>query len=191
MAIRFDGEFTVATSRAEAFAILSDMQKFVPLLPTYKSHEIKEDGSAEVKVRVGVGKIRGTGTINLELKQCRPPDHASYLGKGKVMGSVFNLLAEFELADAGAGETRVQWSGELIMFGKLVSMAGGMIKPIANKDIARMIEAIRLALSGEEEAVPQLADTAGKPAGTGWLGKLRALMKKLADIVRGFLRKQQ
>ena len=167
MAIRFDGEFTVATSRAEAFAILSEMQKFVPLLPTYKSNEIKEDGSADLKIKVGVGKIRGTGTINLKLTQCRPPVHASYLGKGKVMGSVFNLLAEFELADAGAGETRVQWSGELIMFGKLVSLAGGMIKPIANKDIARMIEAIRLALSGEEVAVPQLADTTGKPAGTG------------------------
>lgn len=191
MAIRFDGEFTVATSRAEAFAILSEMQKFVPLLPTYKSHEIKEDGSADLKIKVGVGKIRGTGTINLKLTQCRPPVHASYLGKGKVMGSVFNLLAEFELADAGAGETRVQWSGELIMFGKLVSLAGGMIKPIANKDIARMIEAIRLALSGEEVAVPQLADTTGKPVGTGWLGKLRALMSKLAKIVRGFLRIQQ
>ena len=191
MAIRFDGEFTVATSRAEAFAILSEMQKFVPLLPTYKSHEIKEDGSADLKIKVGVGKIRGTGTINLKLTQCRPPVHASYLGKGKVMGSVFNLLAEFELADAGAGETRVQWSGELIMFGKLVSLAGGMIKPIANKDIARMIEAIRLALSGEEVAVPQLADTTGKPAGTDWLGKLRALMSKLAKIVRGFLRIQQ
>ena len=191
MAIRFDGEFTVATSRVEAFAVLSEMQNFVPLLPTYMSHEIKEDGSADVKIKVGVGKIRGTGTINLELTQCRPPDHASYLGKGKVMGSVFNLVAEFELADAGAGETRVQWSGELIMFGKLVSMAGGMIRPIANKDIARMIEAIRLALSGEEVAVPQLGEAAGKPTGTGWLGKLRALMTKLANIVRDFLRKQQ
>ncbi len=191
MAIKFDGEFTVTTSIDEAFAILSDTQKFAPLLPTYKSHELKEDGSADVKIKVGVGKIRGIGTVNLALVQSRPPEHASFLGKGKVMGSVFNLVAEFNLEDAGSGATRVQWQGELIMFGKLVSMAGGMIKPIAKKDIARLIEAIRVAISGEEEAEPQLDEAAGKAPGTGWLGKLRALMNKLAVMIRDLLRKDK
>ena len=183
MAIEFDGEFTVATSRTEAFDILSDTEKFAPLLPTYKSHELKEDGSVDVKVKVGVGKIRGIGTVNLVLKESRPPDHASYLGKGKVMGSVFNLAAGFDLEDGKTGETRVQWHGELTLFGKLVSMAGGMIKPIANKDIARLIEALRVAISGEEEATPEL-ETVEKP-----VGMFRALMNKLAAIVRGLLRK--
>ena len=190
MAISFNGEFTVATTRAEAFAILSDTQKFAPLLPTYKSHELKEDGSADVKINVGVGKVRGTGTVNLVLTQSRSPEFASYSGKGKLMGSVFNLVAEFELAEAGAGETRVTWRGELIMFGKLVSMAGGMIKPIAERDIARLIEAIRVALSGEGEVVVP-GEAAGDRLAARWLVKFRALMTNLANIVRGFLRKQK
>ncbi len=107
------------------------------------------------------------------------------------MGSVFNLAAEFNLEDAGSGETRVQWQGELIMFGKLVSMAGGMIKPIAKKDIARLIEAIRVAISGEEEAEPQLDEVAGKPPGTSWLVKLQALLYKLAHFFRDLLRKNK
>jgi len=178
VAFNFDGEFTVATSREEAFEILSETQVFAPLLPTYKSHELKEDGSADVKLNVGVGKVRGTGTVNLVLKESDPPNRASYEGKGKVMGGVFNLLAGFDLEDAGPGETLVKWNGELVMFGKLVSMAGGMIKPIANRDIARLIEAIRVAISGEE--------VAEKPPAVGWF---RALMKKLADLFRRFLRK--
>lgn len=185
MAIRFDGDFTVTTSREEAFAILSETQKFAPLLPTYKSHELKEDGSVDVKIKVGVGKVRGTGTVNLMLTQCRPHEYASYLGKGKVMGSVFNLIADFELEDAGAGKTRVKWTGELVMFGKLVSLAGGMIKPIAKKDIARLIEALRIALSGGEQAVAAVA--IAEPA-VGWF---RALMNKLANLLRGILRKQK
>ncbi len=181
MAITFDGEFTVATPREDAYAVLSETQKFAPLLPTYKSHELKEDGSADVKIKVGVGKVRGMATVNLTLEESEAPLRARYVGKGAVMGSVFNLIAEFNLEDAGRGETRVKWQGELIMFGKLVSLAGGMIKPIAKKDIERLIEAIRAALSGEAEIAVE------KP-GLGWVARLLALMKKLVSLVRGLFR---
>lgn len=181
MAFNFDGEFTVATTQEEAFAILSQTEKFAPLLPTYKSHELKDDGSADVMLNVGVGKVRGTGTVNLVLTEASEPDRARYLGKGKVMGGVFNLVAGFDLEDAGDGATLVKWDGELVMFGKLMAMAGGMIKPIAKKDIATLIEAIRIALGGEEEVAPV---EAAEPA-VGWF---KALMIKLASIVRGILR---
>lgn len=182
MAINFNGEFTVATTREEAFAILSETQKFAPLLPTYKSHELNDDGSVDIKLNVGVGKVRGTGTVNLMLTESIRPERASYEGKGKVMGGVFNLIAAFDLEDAGPGEILVKWTGELVIFGKLMSMAGGMIKPIANRDIARMIEAIRIALSGEEEVVA--AVEAAEPA-VGWF---KAFMNKLASFFRGILR---
>ena len=182
MALNFDGEFTVATPRQDAYAVLSETQNFAPLLPTYKSHELKDDGSVDVKIKVGVGKVRGTATVNLTLEESEAPVRAKYVGKGAVMGSVFNIIAEFELEDAGQGATHVKWQGDLVMFGKLVSLAGGMIKPIAKKDIERLIEAVRAHLSGEVE-------TAVEEPGPGWVEKLRALMKKLVNFVRGLLRK--
>lgn len=185
MAVTFEGEFTVATPRQDAYEVLSDIQKFAPLLPSYKSHVRKEDGSVDVNVKVGVGKIRGSAKVNLTLEDSEAPVHAKYLGKGTVMGGVFNIVAEFELQDLGQNETRVEWRGELIMFGKLVSLAGGMIKPIAKKDIGNMIEAIRLALSGDTEAV---AVSVAKKSGSGWLSKLRALLRKLVSLLGDLLR---
>ncbi len=185
MAIDFDGEFTVATPCEDAYAVLSETQKFAPLLPSYQSHELKEDGSAVVRIKVGVGKIRGTAKVNLTLEDSEAPIRARYVGKGTVMGGVFNLVATFELEDIGQGETHVKWHGELIMFGKLVSLAGGMIKPIAKRDIGRMIEAIQVALSGEDGVVavpePRVSPVA----------KLLALWKKLVSLVRGLMRKQK
>ena len=185
MAIEFNGEFTVATPREDAYAVLSETQKFAPLLPSYQSHELQEDGSAVVKIKVGVGKIRGTAKVNLKLEESEAPIRARYVGKGTVMGGVFNLIATFELEDAGQGQTRVKWHGDLIMFGKLVSLAGGMIKPIAKRDIGRMVEAIQAALSGEAEVVavpePHVSPVA----------KLLALWKKLVSLVRGLMRKQK
>lgn len=152
MAIKFDGEFDVTASPEEAYAILSDTTKYAPLLPTYVSHEVKDDGSADVTVKVGVGKIRGKAVINLTRVEAVPPTRAGYSGKGKVMGGAFNMDTVFELEPASGGGTTVKWEGSLNMFGKLVALAGGLIKPIAKKDIARLIAAIQAALSPDAEA---------------------------------------
>jgi carbon monoxide dehydrogenase subunit G len=150
----FTGDFTVPTSRDEVYAVLSDVTRFAPLLPTYLSHELKEDGSALVKVKVGVGKISGTGEVVLTAEETVAPLRARYAGKGKVMGGVFNLKAGFELEDVGTDLTRVAWQGEMAMFGKLVSLAGGVVKPVAEHDINRMIQAIQQEFGGVIEAAP-------------------------------------
>lgn len=172
MAIEFDGEFSVRTPRAEAYAVLSETQNFAPLLPTYKSHELREDGSVDVRIKVGVGKIRGTATIILTLEESETPRHAKYVGKGSVMGSAFNLISEFNLDELGPEETRVRWRGELVMYGKLVSLAGGMIKPIANKDINRLITAIQRSLGGEE--LQEIAEPRA-----GWMSRCLAWIRGL------------
>ncbi len=152
MAARFEGDFTVDTPREHAYAVLSDASRFSPLLPTYRSHELREDGSADVAVKVGVGKIRGTAVVNLALESSEPPRSATWAGKGKIMGGAFNLTAAFDLEDAGAGKTTVRWRGELTIFGKLTSLAGGLIQPVARKQIQELIDAIQQALSGNGES---------------------------------------
>ncbi len=153
MAIKFDGEFEVPRSREETFAFLSDPQIFAPCLPTFQEMEMQDDGSAIVKIRIGIGKIRGIATITLALEESDQPVHAQYVGKGTVMGSAFNLVSGFNLEEID-GSTLVKWSGELKMFGKLVALAGGLIKPIAKKDIKRLVDALQKALA------PELAEQA-------------------------------
>lgn len=147
MGIRFEGEFTVPVSREQAYELLSDPRKFAPLLPTYKSLEVRDERSADVTVAVGVGKVRGSAVITLTLEGEEPPVRAAYSGKGKVMGSAFDMATSFDLAPAEGGGTVVKWVGDLTMFGKLVALAGGLIRPIARKDIARLVAAIQAALT--------------------------------------------
>lgn len=153
MAIEFDGEFNVATPRDTAFAVLSDVEKFSPLLPTYRSHEVCDDGSSNVDVKVGVGKIRGAAVVNLRLTDCDEPVSATWSGKGKIMGGAFNLTAAFNLEDKSPNETNVRWRGELTIFGKLTSLAGGLIRPVASKQIQQLVDAIQEALA-RDSAVP-------------------------------------
>ncbi|MDH3512134.1 MAG: SRPBCC domain-containing protein [Gammaproteobacteria bacterium] len=154
MGIKFDGEFSVPVSQEEAYALLSDPQKFGPLLPTYKSLEMQDEQTAIVKVKVGIGKVRGTATIALVLEEEEPPTRAAYAGKGKIMGGAFNMATAFELESQEDSGTLVKWEGELNLFGKLVSLAGGLIRPLAKKDIERLIDALQAALTpaGEQSA---------------------------------------
>lgn len=149
MAIEFDGEFDVATPREDAYRVLSDVDRFAPLLPTYQSHEACDDGTVNVKVKVGVGKIRGSAIVNLELIESRPPESATYAGKGKIMGGAFNLTAAFDLMETGRSETKVHWRGALTILGKLVSLAGGLIRPVAKKEIQSLVDAIKQSLDSE------------------------------------------
>ncbi len=153
MGIKFEGEFTAEAPRDEVYAFLSNPERFAPCLPTYENLEMKDNKHAEVQVRVGVGKIKGSATIQLELVEETPPDRAAYNGKGKVMGGAFNVATSFELEDAEGGGTLVKWAGDLNMFGKLVALAGGLIRPIAKKDIKRLVDALQAALAkGEAQA---------------------------------------
>ena len=147
MGIKFDGEFSVTASPQEVYDLLADPQKFAPLLPTYRSLEVKDERTTDVTVEVGVGKIRGSAIVTLALEGEEAPRRAAYSGKGKLMGSAFNMLTSFDLEPLADGGTRVKWAGDLSMFGKLVALAGGLIRPIAKKDIQRLVDAIQAALS--------------------------------------------
>jgi carbon monoxide dehydrogenase subunit G len=147
VSIRFEGEFTVPVSREETYTLLSNPSKFAPLLPTYKSLEVKDDRTADVTVSVGVGKVRGSAVITLTLEGEEAPRRAAYSGKGKLMGSAFDMGTSFDLETVADGGTRVKWVGDLVMFGKLVALAGGLIRPLAKKDIERLVGAIQAALT--------------------------------------------
>ena len=147
MAIEFTGEFTLPRPKEEVYGFLADPQKFAPCLPTYESVEMIDDTHAIVKVVVGLSKIRGTATIKLGLETQDPPNHAGYVGKGDVLQAAFNMNSSFDLEDTDDGGTLVKWKGEVKLFGKLISLAGGLLKPLAKKDINKMIGALQAALA--------------------------------------------
>ena len=146
MAIRSSGEFQVPGSRPEVHAFLTDPEKFAPLLPDFKSLEVEDDRTFVVKLRVGVSNIRGTARVRLELVEDVPPERAVFKGAGKMPGGATELTARFDLEEAGSG-TRVRWQGEAQIMGKIASIAGGLLEPLAQKNLQRLIDAVQNALS--------------------------------------------
>lgn len=146
MAIVFGGEFTVPRKQEEVYDFLTDPNKFCPLLPDFQGMSVDDDGYFTVKMKVGISHIRGTAEVKLHLAEAKRPQRAVFQGKGSLVGGSMNLTATFDLAEAGEG-TRVAWKGEAQIFGRLISVAGGLLEPLAKKNVQKLIDGLQAALT--------------------------------------------
>jgi carbon monoxide dehydrogenase subunit G len=147
MEMKFDGEFKIDLPREEVFEILSDPEKFAPLLPTFHSMEMKDERTANLKVKVGIGKIIATSTTELTLEEAVPPLRARYVGKGKVMQGVYQMISSFDLEEMDGG-TLVKWQSETILVGKILSIAGGGLRGYARSTGCKIASPIPSSIHG-------------------------------------------
>ncbi len=172
MEMNFSGEFEVSLPPSQAFDLLSDPQKFAPLLPTFSSLEMKDANTAIVKVSVGIGKIRGIATTQMTLQSKTVPTHATYVGSGKVMGGAYTMTTAYDLEPKGSGSL-VKWRGEVQLVGKILSLAGGGMRGYAEQQINAVITSLQQAMSPEYQREAAARKAAQAEQKTGWLSGLK------------------
>ena len=145
MAIKFGGEFEVKRTPEEVYDFLTDPNKFAPLLPDFQSMSVQDATHFTVKVNVGISYIKGVADVKMELAQADRPKRALYKGQGSVAGGNVSLTAGFDLSPATAG-TKVVWQGEAQIFGRLMSVAGGLLEPLGKKNVQKLIDGLQAAL---------------------------------------------
>ncbi len=145
MAIKFGGNFEVTRSPEEVYDFLTDPTKFAPLLPDFQSMDIQDERHFAVKVNVGISYIKGTANVKMELAEANRPSRAQYKGQGSVAGGNVSLTAGFDLVPASGG-TKVAWQGEAQIFGRLASVAGGLLEPLGKKNVQKLIDGLQAAL---------------------------------------------
>jgi carbon monoxide dehydrogenase subunit G len=146
MAIKFSGDFEVKRSPEEVYDFLTDPNKFAPLLPDFKGVTVQDPTHFTVKVNVGVSYIKGTAEVKMELAEADRPKHALYKGQGSVAGGNVSMTAGFDLSPNATG-TKVAWKGEAQVFGRLTSVAGGLLEPLGKKNVQKLIDGLQKALT--------------------------------------------
>ena len=158
MAIKFGGEFEVKRSPEEVYDFLTNPQKFGPLLPDFQGMSVQDPTHFTVKVNVGVSYIKGAAEVKMTLAEAERPRRAKYTGQGSVPGGGANIVAGFDLGGVNGG-TKVTWTGEAQVLGRLTSIAGGLLEPLGKKNVQKLIDALQAALTA------QAAAAAPSPAG--------------------------
>jgi uncharacterized protein len=145
MAIKFSGEFEVKHTPEQVFDFLTDPSKFAPLLPEFRGISVQDATHFTVQVNVGVSYIKGIANVKMELAQADRPQRAQYKGQGSVAGGNVSMVAGFDLLPNGDG-TKVAWQGEAQVFGRLTSVAGGLLEPLGKKNVQKLIDGLQAAL---------------------------------------------
>ena len=146
MAIKLVGEFEVKRKPEDVYDFLTDPNKFAALLPDFQSLAVQDATHFAVKVNVGISYIKGTADVKLELAQADRPRRAQYKGQGSVAGGNVSFTAGFDLSAVNGG-TKVAWQGEAQIFGRLASVAGGLLEPLGKKNVQKLIDGLQAALS--------------------------------------------
>ncbi len=146
MAIKFSGEFQVKKNPEEVYDFLTDPNKFAPLLPEFQGVTVDDPSHFSVKVNVGISYIKGTAHVKMELAESERPRRAQYKGQGAVAGGNVIMISGFDLTAVTDG-TKVNWQGEAQVFGRLTSVAGGLLEPLGKKQIQKLIDGLQAALA--------------------------------------------
>jgi uncharacterized protein len=145
VAIKFAGAFDVQRTPEEVYDFLTDPNKFAPLLPEFRGVSVEDAEHFTVKVNVGISYIKGIADVKMHLSESDRPKRAQYKGQGSVAGGNVTMVAAFDLAVAGEG-TKVVWEGEAQVFGRLTSVAGGLLEPLGKKQVQKLIDGLQAAL---------------------------------------------
>jgi uncharacterized protein len=145
VAIKFSGDFEVQRRLEEVYDFLTDPNKFAPLLPEFQGVSVHDAEHFTVKVNVGISYIKGVADVKMHLAEAQRPTRAQYKGQGSVAGGNVNMVAGFDLSVSGEG-TKVAWQGEAQVFGRLTSVAGGLLEPLGKKQVQKLIDGLQAAL---------------------------------------------
>jgi carbon monoxide dehydrogenase subunit G len=147
MEIKLGGDFTVKKTPDEVYNFLVDPNRFCPLLPDFQSMEIVDQKNFLVKLSVGISHIRGIAAVKMALVDGQRPKQAVYEGKGEVPGGSATIRAQFQLEELPGGRTKVVWSGQSSVLGRVISLAGGLLEPLGKKNVQKLIDALQKALA--------------------------------------------
>lgn len=135
----------MARTPEEIYDFLTDPHKFGPLLPDFQGLTIQDEKHFAVTVNVGISYIKGPASVKMELAEANRPRRAQYKGQGSVAGGNVSLMAGFDLDSVGT-RTKVRWQGEAQIFGRLASLAGGLLEPLGKKNVQKLIDSLEAAL---------------------------------------------
>jgi carbon monoxide dehydrogenase subunit G len=139
----FAGEFTVPCTTQEIYELLMDPHRVAKCVPDLKHYEIHDQSHFSVTVRVGMGRVRGPITMQLEFVEKRENSYARLTGKGTLLKSRVNIDGNFTLSAAAEGATLVKWAGDAKLGTYLTQVAGGLIDKLITASIEQFVRALQ------------------------------------------------
>lgn len=133
MRLEFDGAPEVDAPRETVWARVMDPEFVASCAPGIESVEPIDETHFTVVSAFGVGNIKVRFRLNVELSEVVPPERATMRARGKAPGSAVDVTSRLRLDDLAPDKTRLSWSAESHIYGKVASVGARLMKGTAKK----------------------------------------------------------
>ena len=145
--MHFEGVFTVAAPREEVFGLVTDPNQVASCMPGFRRLVVKSGDEFDVVVTVGISIIRGEISMRFRTLEKDPPSKVRMNAHGVGLGSAVDVEMMTQLEDEKDGGTKMKWTAEASVGGKVASLGQGLVKAQAEKIIRELFDCLRSRLA--------------------------------------------
>jgi len=159
------GEFLIAAPRQKVWAALNDPEVLKQSIPGCEEIEKLSDTELQAKVTAKVGPVKARFGGKVTLSDLDPPNGYKITGEGSGGAAGFAKGgATVRLADADGGATRLSYTVEAHVGGKLAQIGSRLIDATARKMAEDFFARFSTAVGGGAAAAAPAEEAAAAPA---------------------------
>lgn len=164
--MELNNAFEVDRPIAEAWALLTDIERIAPCMPGAQLEEIEGDEfRGSVKVKVGPITAQYKGAANFVEKD-EAGHKAVIKGTGRDSRGQGNAsaLITAQLSDIGGGKTKVEVNTDLQITGKVAQFGRGVIGDVSEKLLNQFVDCLQSKILAESTVAAAESAVAAAPA---------------------------
>lgn len=184
--MKIEKSFEIAAAQEEVWEFVSAPERVGACFPGCLSVESLGDDKYRAAIKVELGPIRTVFNVAFEETEKRPIEFSRYSSRGEEENKASRLKAEstLTLAPLGAGRTRVEYTSEVSIVGRLGKFGAGMMQKKADSISDEFVQALRAEIEGPGAvAAPPPAAGTTAPAATWRRMALAALAAAVVLLV--------
>ncbi|MGI9229056.1 MAG: CoxG family protein [Gammaproteobacteria bacterium] len=143
--MKIEKSFTVNAAQDRIWAFITAPEKVAPCIPGCEDVTETEPGKYKALVKTKIGPVKATFKLDVLLLEENAPQFAIYQTSGEETGKASHLKAKstLTLERIDDNTTRVSYSSEINVLGKLGKFGSGMMQKVADNIGGKFIEALK------------------------------------------------
>ncbi len=167
------GEYDIPADRNTVWQAINDPEVLRECIPGCEQLVPTDDGSGfDATVTAKVGPVKATLNGTVTLKDVEEARSYTIVGEGKGAAGFAKLTAPVSLEDNGEGGTRLSYTADAQLGGKLAQLGSRLVQSTARKYADQFFSALSARLSGGEgtqEAAEPAASATASASGGNWM----------------------
>ena len=137
--MKIEGSQTLAGPRPRVYELLTDPVALARLLPGCEKLEPAGKDTYTVKMRLGIASLSGSYSGTVKLSEQKPPQSLRLSVQARAPGGIAEGSGTLKLEEK-AGQTTVQYAGEVKVSGMLASVGQRLLESAAKMVIAQFFK---------------------------------------------------